>query len=1401
MSDTREPRARLARRALLILVALAAVALAVAVLLGRKPPPTAASAIQARLELAAGDVVVVHPSLGGADGVRASSGAPLFEGSTVRAGEGARALVRLPDGSTLFLRAGTTLKLLAASVELVEGEYWLDLPPAEREPLAHVAGDTAVSAADAAMSIARKAENVEIYVARGTAVVTAKGGRVEVQAGTRATSKAGAAPEVLPVAFWEDWTGGMADVAGGLAIGAGSGALFGIDAGGDPGSAAQRLHIKSQSVRAVIKNGLAETSVDQTFFNPTPRPLEGWYWFTVPAGASVTGFAVETNGVLVEGEFVEQKEAAEKYVGARAAGFSPAILEWVDGRNYRARIYPVPASGSRRVVVRYLELRPVLEKKFTYVYPLGRARARIGELSLAVELGEEGKNMKLATVSDARVEDGGTRVTMRRSGFTPRADFQLEATLAEDRPTLSVARFSANDGSADYVMARYVPDVDWGKVKSMPADVVLVADTSAAGDESQKQLQRAAIEALARSLSDKDRFALVALDVRPRVLYPEKGLAPATEAEIAKALEALAGVAPGGATDLAAMFEPSLARLHESEQPAVVYVGDGLPTSGEATGEALAERLRRALSTSRARLFTVGVGADADHALLDALARTGGGRPFRIARDADATPAALELAAAIKEPTITGFSLELGAGLDEPFVSASGKVSRGDDVTVLARTHHEIPSEVTVRGRLAGESFEKKAKVTIDRSLVAKFVPRLWASEYVRRLLGAAGGPETERGRIVSLGIDYGIVTPFSSLLALDNEASYSRMNIQRKRSVLRGVRLGSLTPQAELREPFEHAPSEVAFGCNKYDARRAGGEPDDTEAQPMEGAQAPASTASPAPQAAQPQAAEGERVESKTDGGQREGSGAKPAEGRDEASAKSLADADGEPAGSPPVSRSPSLGGRARGDVAEDRVDAPAPPQGNVAGLGARDGDVGGLGKKTGTGSGFGSGQAREKNKEAGQAWHRPSPPVVAPSVCSDVAARPLEQRLPVWRRRIRTATTAAELIERHHAAVRACEVTDWLAEREFLRILQLRVSDEATARALLVHLAPRRDVQKFVARLILRRVTDERVIAAVETALFGGSVDWLAVDRGLTELAKLEERIEKLRDVMERAPGDPNGVIRMVRLLANAGRSDEALALGRGLRDSGVFTVRMARQLGDVLARAKNEDEAIRTYSEIVEFDPQNLGSRRLLGDIYLARGWHELAYRQCKTATELVPSDAASWLRLAASAAGAGRVDEALRLERQVAASEGRPGPDDPRRFARLASAARLARLLDKPPTPQSAASIERELRELGLFTGPGALALLTWEDLSSELVLTSDDAAATAVGEATAAATMGLAAFASATPPAPGRWVGRLRTEPRDEDLLVRFHELRFDNRRFTVAVREVTLPAGATRIEL
>ena len=1412
------------------------VASVVALALLRKPAPVAAHAIEARLELAAGDVTLRR----GDAWPTVISGLPLSDGAELATGKGARALVRLSDGSALFLRGDSRIALGATGVEVAKGEVWLDAPASERGGLTHKLGEVSVSAADAGLSMKRDESSVTVYVTRGLAVVMAPGGRVEVNAGEQAVVTGTgheALPRVSALKYWEDWTGGMGDHRPFAGDGSGSGRIYGIDKSALPGSPARTLEISRQVVRATLRDGLAETEVDQTFANPGGREVEGWYWFTVPERAVVTSFAVETDGTLIEGEVIEQKEAAAKYQQAIRASHEPALLEWIDGKSYRARIFPVPASGSRRVVLRYLELLDARAGKFEYVYPLRGSATEpttIGEFSLTVDLGDAGVGAPLSTLADAVVEDGGRRVTMRRSGYTPRADFQVEGQLRSQSSPFRVARFAAGGDRADYVMARYVPDVDWASLGEQVADLVVVVDTSASADDAARQQKTAAAEAVLRALSPSDHFALVALDTAPVVLYPKDGLAEASEKEISVAMERLAEHATGGATDLGALFDVALGRVHGKEQPAVIYIGDGIATSGEITAEKLTERLRRSLATSRARFFTVAVGAESNHSLLRELSRAGGGQSFRIDDVEGSTAEVLRLAGAIKTPTITDLAVDLGAGLDEPMLTASGKVSRGEEVVLLARTHHALPAEATVKGRIGGKDFARTYRIEGDAGVGVALVPRLWAAEKVRRLLGASADPDEHRGKIVELGTEYGIVTPFTSILALESEAAYSQQGIRRTTSPLRGVRLTSLTPSEETEivralSPLVAVPA-VALGCGKEvatstsEARSSFDQPaGGPRAQAQAAFNSPSSPVTAATSAPAASAVTADMLSSlaadEAESGGAPGFGSLGSIGRG-AGGGGGAKAKAAPASPPPPPQAaPAPARHASAPLAirasrAGKVDEPSPEQAQQMderrAPSRQTRDLKDSNKGSGDAINAGSANAKKaalaKTLVPATEESRPAPPKLPPPMaqCSDSARRPLAERIVIWYGRLKRATSADDLLARYEGARTTCELPDWRAQSALLGLIQAKVRTEGAAEALLARFTTERETQKFIAHAILRRSVEPRIVAVVRRVLFEDRARWPEIDNDLAAIAAPEDRVAKLRQILVSFPDDPEGEIRLVRALAQAQHKDEALAMGRRLRERGFMSPALAMSLGDVLASSGFEDDAIRTYSEIVEFDPGSAESRRLLGDVYLRHGWYPSAYRQYKTLTDIAGSDPVSWLRLAAAAAGAGRVDEALRIDRQVSSAEGTPGPADPRAWARLLSATRLARLLDEKGAPQGQTeSVSRKLKELQVLNAPAALQILTWEDFGAALSLVSLDGAKEApIGEATSALPVGLTAVLLPTADMERlKWVVRWSADPPDRDVAFVLHTVVWDGKAFKVTLRRESLGAKAKELAL
>src|SRR5262245_18917582 len=128
----RRPGSKTVLRIGLGVVALAACIAVVIYGMTREIPPEKSPPIRARLELAAGEVTVDQD--GNADDekpLRAISGTPLRTGATVATADGARAFVRLPDGSSTFLRGASKVELAADAMNLEAGEYWLDVPAIE----------------------------------------------------------------------------------------------------------------------------------------------------------------------------------------------------------------------------------------------------------------------------------------------------------------------------------------------------------------------------------------------------------------------------------------------------------------------------------------------------------------------------------------------------------------------------------------------------------------------------------------------------------------------------------------------------------------------------------------------------------------------------------------------------------------------------------------------------------------------------------------------------------------------------------------------------------------------------------------------------------------------------------------------------------------------------------------------------------------------------------------------------------------------------------------------------------------------------------------------------------------------------------------------------------------------
>ena len=159
-----------------------------------------------------------------------------------------------------------------------------------------------------------------------------------------------------------------------------------------PGQDIPPLSVKYHHVKVEIVNQVARTSVDQVFINHFGRDIEGTYIFPVPEGASVSDFAMYIGNERVKGEILDSREARRIYEDIVRRMRDPGLLEYMGRNLFRARVFPIPANGQKRVQISYTEVLKSDGGLVKYLYPLNTekfSRDPLDDVSISVRVESE----------------------------------------------------------------------------------------------------------------------------------------------------------------------------------------------------------------------------------------------------------------------------------------------------------------------------------------------------------------------------------------------------------------------------------------------------------------------------------------------------------------------------------------------------------------------------------------------------------------------------------------------------------------------------------------------------------------------------------------------------------------------------------------------------------------------------------------------------------------------------------------------------------------------------------------------------------------------------------------------------------------------------------------------------
>ena len=153
----------------------------------------------------------------------------------------------------------------------------------------------------------------------------------------------------------------------------------------------RELTLSRLDVNVEVVGNISTTTFDMVFQNPINRALEGELTMSLGEGQEVSRYALEIDGNLREGVVVERVKARQTFEAVVRRGIDPGIVSKTKGNMFKTRIYPIPPSGSKRVVLAISERLKGDDKNMHYILPMAGVK-HIGEFNLHVKVyGEQGK--------------------------------------------------------------------------------------------------------------------------------------------------------------------------------------------------------------------------------------------------------------------------------------------------------------------------------------------------------------------------------------------------------------------------------------------------------------------------------------------------------------------------------------------------------------------------------------------------------------------------------------------------------------------------------------------------------------------------------------------------------------------------------------------------------------------------------------------------------------------------------------------------------------------------------------------------------------------------------------------------------------------------------------------------
>lgn len=533
------------------------------------------------------------------------------------------------------------------------------------------------------------------------------------------------------------------------------------------------LHLQDEAVKVDIVDQVAKTYISQTFSNDTDRDLAGTYLFPLPEDTTFSSFSLHIDGKPVEGKILEANAARTEYEQIVRRMVDPGLLEFADYKTVRARIFPIPAHGTKKVELEYTQVLKAENGMLKYRFPLKAEGEAEPVDSIKMNVKIAGKQpirtiwSPTHTVESKRSGETEARVSLAASNSVPDKDFLLYYSLSDKDVSANLLTHRKTDEDGYFLVTLSPPVTAKGPSAK---DIVIVSDTSGSMQGDKMAQNQKALKYIVNALSSEDRFSLVQFNTDAEAFSSRLMSANADNKKAAEKfideLEARGGTNIGDALSLGTTI-----LNEESSRPAyLVLITDGEPTVGE-TG---IDNLLKSIKSKRdIRIFDFGVGYDVNTRLLNKLADDHHGTSQYVEPSESLEVALSNFYQKIKSPVLSDVKIAYdGIQVKDVYPKDVKDIFAGQQVLLIGRYKGDGKASLKLTGRINGESKDYAFPMEFAKEDTGhSYLPRIWAMRRIGYLTEVAHANDESKeviDEIIALSQNYGIISAYTSYLVTD---------------------------------------------------------------------------------------------------------------------------------------------------------------------------------------------------------------------------------------------------------------------------------------------------------------------------------------------------------------------------------------------------------------------------------------------------------------------------------------------------------------------------------------------------------------------------------------------------------------------------------------------------------